>query len=119
MLEMPMLERMIHMKPGIVFAGIVPNPLVSVHVGSLRVSGSVGKMALRRSGVPIRPRRGGVTNGRGAAARRLAGLEVRLFTAPLFLGEPWDANGQNENRKKGDGSFHIILILSQGRQVRQ
>ncbi|HXB68448.1 MAG TPA: hypothetical protein VNY05_09400 [Candidatus Acidoferrales bacterium] len=102
------------------------------------MSGSVGKMAFRRSGLLLLSRlllprlllswlllsrlllpwlllsrlflsrRGGVTNGRGAAARGFGIEVVRLLTAPSFLGEPCRANGQNQGCKKGDIGFHII-----------
>jgi len=86
-----MLPRTIHVIPGIVFAGLVPYPRLSVNVGSLGVSGPIGQMALRRSGVLSRPW-WRVANGRGTAARRFAGLKaVRLglsATVIFFLGEP-------------------------------
>ncbi|SPF55162.1 hypothetical protein SBA4_70004 [Candidatus Sulfopaludibacter sp. SbA4] len=120
--EAAVLPRMIHMIPGVVLAGIVPNPLVPVHVGSLGVSLPVGKMLLRRWGALSRPprgsrppggrrpRRGSVTRRRGAVAGGFAGFEVGvgLSALPSFLGEANGANRQNQNRKRCDVSFHVI-----------
>src|SRR5208283_5044212 len=108
---MAMLPRTIQMKPGIVPAGLVTDPLVSVHVGSFGVSRFIGKMALRRSGVGSRPGGRSVANRRGAAARGLTGrVVVRRFAATFFLGEARSANGKQRNREKYGSSFHGHLI---------
>ena len=77
------------------------------------MSGSVGQVSLRLSAGLSRSRRGSVLNRCRAVTRRFAGREVGwLSAAPFFLGER-GTNGENRNRERGDGSFHILLILIQ------
>ena len=89
------------MKPGVVPAGVVPDPLALVDVGSLWMSGSIGEMAFRRRAAPTRLRRGGVTNRRGAVAGWFAGSEAAacstlpFFALAFFLGERPNANSHN------------------------
>src|SRR5579863_405072 len=108
------------MIPGVIFAGIVPDPCLSIHVGSLGVSGPVGIMSLWLSW-SLRPlgatplgrlalrgwlcRTCGSASRRRAAAGRFAGSEVPTAAFILlllsFLGKGHGADCQNRYREQG------------------
>jgi len=99
--ETAVLPGVIQMEAGIISAGIVPDPLIAVHMGSIRVAGYMIEVTVRRGG------RGRATHRRRTMGGRTAGSKPMgaSLVPPSLLREGSGGDSQNQNRRNSE--FHI------------